>query len=62
MLYKGIFLMMHLLFLLLLLFLFFLFLLSPSRCVTSGLVLVIRRLGLPGLLAGPLTEPLGQLG
>ena len=62
MLYKGIFLMMHLLFLLLLLFLFFLFLLSTSRGVTSGLILIIRRLGLPGLLAGPLTEPLGQLG
>ena len=54
--------MLHLLFLLLLFLLFFLLLFSPSRQVTSSLVLVIGRLGLSGLLAGPLTEPLGKLG
>ena len=47
---------------LLLLFFLFLFISGAGRGVTSSLVLVIRRLGLPGLLAWPLSEPLGKLG
>ena len=52
-----------LLLLLLFLLFFLLFLISGAgRGVTSSLVLIIRRLGLSGLLAGPLTKPLGKLG
>merc|ERR1719464_509019 len=53
-----------LLFLLLLVFLFFflLLLLSARRSLSGSLVLIVRGLGISGLLAGPLSEPLGQLG
>merc|ERR1719228_377041 len=53
-----------LLFLLLLVFLFFLFLLllSARRSLSRSLVLIVRGLGISRLLAGPLSEPLGQLG
>merc|ERR1719323_2771331 len=53
-----------LLFLLLLIFLFLLFLLllSTRRSLSGSLVLIVRGLGISGLLAGPLSEPLGQLG
>ena len=61
MLYKGKFLIKGLLFLLLLFLLFFFLLFSPSRSITASLILVIRRLGLSGLLPRPLTEPLGKL-
>ena len=50
-----------LLFLLLLFLLFFFLLFSPSRSITASLILVIRGLGLSGLLPRPLTEPLGKL-
>ena len=47
---------------LLLLFFLLLFISGAGRSVTASLILVIRRLRLPGLLARPLSEPLGKLG
>merc|ERR1719270_2746785 len=49
--------------LLLILFLFLLFLfLSTRGSLSRSLILIIGGLGVSGLLAGPLSEPLGQLG
>merc|ERR1719412_1174155 len=54
----------HLFLIFLLVFLFFLFLLllSARRSLSRSLVLIVRGLGISRLLAGPLSEPLGQLG
>ena len=47
---------------LLLLFFLFLFINGTRHSVTASLILVIRRLGLPGFFAWPLSEPLGKFG
>ena len=50
------------LFIFFLLFLLLLLISGSRRSITLTLVIIIRRLRLPRLLARPLTEPLGKLG